>query len=109
MYNQLLGLGVDENAVVYFKVPVCSVDIGYGRLSFDAAVFPGMMLHERVAYMQQLADFIYEESIQGSIAECGVNCGDFAKYMIWLFPTERFICSTHLRGSQNRTLYMSES
>lgn len=40
----------------------------------------------RISWLRRYAEFVYEKSLQGSVAECGVNQGDFAQYLNMFFP-----------------------
>ena len=43
----------------------------------------------RVSWLRRFAEFVYEKNLQGSVAECGVYRGEFAKYINMFFSDRK--------------------
>lgn len=53
-------------------------------------LFPFMQTTDlRVAWLRHFSEFVYERHLQGNVAECGVNKGDFAQYINRFFPDRK--------------------
>jgi hypothetical protein len=74
--EKLKFLGIPENKICYvFELP------GMAHLKFDNDA--------RCNWVEQFAMFLTEKNIHGSVAECGVNKGDFAKIINKVFPQSK--------------------
>ena len=53
-------------------------------------LFPYMQHTDaRITWLRRFAEFAYEKHLKGSVAECGVNQGNFAKYINMFFPDRK--------------------
>lgn len=66
-------------------------------------LFPFHMSSDlRVSWLRRYAEFVYEKGLQGSVAELGVNKGDFAQFINVFFLIANVICLIHLRDLVNK-------
>ena len=83
MKNQLLELEVKEEKIewIFESNDLVKKMYSVSEYSEDDA---------RVNWVREFAQFVCDEGLEGCIAECGVNRGDFAWYMNKYFGNKKF-------------------
>ena len=78
--RQLMDKGISVN---------CIKDIFFDKQYFD------LLIDRRINFIIDYSRWIYENHIEGSVAECGVFRGDSAKYLNKFFPDRKlYLCDT---------------
>lgn len=90
MEKQLVKLGIDKKKIVTF------LDNPHGELD--------LVKDTRIAYLKLCMNEIRLRNIGGSMAELGVNKGDFAKYMNGFFPEKPLYLFDTFSGFDSRDL-----
>lgn len=86
--NKLLGLGI----------PVWKIDKTYAEISVKS----------RILFLRRHAELIYKKNIVGSVAECGVYRGDFAKEINRFFPDRKCYLFDTFEGFDSRDFEAEE-
>jgi hypothetical protein len=91
IYNQLLDMSVPKHKIIRVYAE--------NKLCFDEVCVPA-----RIRFLEQFAEYACEQGIAGSVAECGVFRGDFAKEINRVFPDRKLYLFDTFEGFSDRDL-----
>ena len=63
----------------------------------------------RVSWLRRYSEFAYEKNLQGNVAECGVNQGDYAQYINMFFPNRKCYLFDSFEGFRESDIESDDS
>ena len=85
---QLLQMGVEHN-----------------RISTE---YVDLTVKSRISFLEKLGAMFHEQNIEGSVAECGVFLGEFAKEINRIFPARKLYLFDTFSGFDKKDIYIEQ-
>ena len=78
-----------QSNYIDIKKQLSDIGISADRINYYGCLVQTHVNSARFLYMKNFAKWINEQNLEGSVAECGVNTGDSAKFINEYFPNRK--------------------